>query len=565
MIAQAAAAPPVTTRRSPYQGLVPYTDADAEWFFGRDEWQEIVRASLRSYRITVLYGASGVGKTSLLRAGLMRRLDDEAHGRDGGPRVLPVYFSAWSLDRPLAAVEHAVSDAAAKSGSAPTEGNAGPTLADALAAWSRRMEGALLVVLDQLEELFVYHDRPDDPILKELAAALSSRDPAIHFLLSIREDALAMLDRFKGHVPGLLDHLLRIEHLDRAAGREAIVAPLERWNEVLAAPGQPIEIEEALVESVLDQVEAGKVSLGEGGTGAVVGDSHPVGVEAPYLQLVLERIWDEERSHESETLRQQTFDRLGGATAVVRTHLDAALAALPSSEQDVAGATFRHLVTPSGTKIALRIADLAEYAGLEPEQVRPLVDRLARDVRILRSAGDNRYEIYHDALARPILDWNARWEEREKQRRERRRIRILGSIAGALIIVAAAVAALAIWALAQRGEARKQQDIALSGSLAGDAANQMASRPDLGILLGLEAYATRRTGAARDAVVRAVQRSDGVAGILFSDHAQIAVIALSPDERIMAVTGSEAGYASDITLLDVRRLDHPGSSGRAHE
>ena len=350
MIAQAAAAPPVTTRRSPYQGLVPYTDADAEWFFGRDEWQEIVRASLRSYRITVLYGASGVGKTSLLRAGLMRRLEDEAHGRDGGPRVLPVYFSAWSLDRPLAAVEHAVSDAAAKSGSAPTDGNAGPTLADALAAWSRRMEGALLVVLDQLEELFVYHDRPDDPILKELAAALSSRDPAIHFLLSIREDALAMLDRFKGHVPGLLDHLLRIEHLDRAAGREAIVAPLERWNEVLAAPGQPIEIEEALVESVLDQVEAGKVSLGEGGTGAVVGDSHPVGVEAPYLQLVLERIWDEERSHESETLRQQTFDRLGGATAVVRTHLDAALAALPSSEQDVAGATFRHLVTPSGNE-----------------------------------------------------------------------------------------------------------------------------------------------------------------------------------------------------------------------
>ena len=42
------------------------------------------------------------------------------------------------------------------------------------------------------------------------------------------------------------------------------------------------------------------------------------------------------------------------------THLDAALAALPPREQDVAGEVFRHLVTPSGTKIALRIADLAD-------------------------------------------------------------------------------------------------------------------------------------------------------------------------------------------------------------
>ena len=62
-------------RRSPYQGLVPYTEADADWFFGRDEWCEVVGDNLRAYRITVLYGASGVGKSSVLRAGLLRRLD----------------------------------------------------------------------------------------------------------------------------------------------------------------------------------------------------------------------------------------------------------------------------------------------------------------------------------------------------------------------------------------------------------------------------------------------------------------------------------------------------------
>lgn len=134
-----------------------------------------------------------------------------------------------------------------------------------------------------------------------------------------------MLDRFK--VPGLLDHLLRIEHLEREDAREAIVAPLRHWNETIAAPGEEVGIEpseSALVETVLDQVEAGKVALGEQGTGAVAGDKRPVGIEAPYLQLVLERLWDEEQREGSRVLRLQTLDRLGGATAIVRTHLDAA-------------------------------------------------------------------------------------------------------------------------------------------------------------------------------------------------------------------------------------------------
>ena len=68
-----AAAPAQTTvaRPSPYQGLVPYSEADAEWFFGREEWSAVVADNLRAYRATVLYGASGVGKSSLLHAGMI--------------------------------------------------------------------------------------------------------------------------------------------------------------------------------------------------------------------------------------------------------------------------------------------------------------------------------------------------------------------------------------------------------------------------------------------------------------------------------------------------------------
>ena len=83
-------------------------------------------------------------------------------------------------------------------------------------------------------------------------------------------------------------------------------------------------------------------------------------------------------------------------------------AALPARDQDLAARTFHHLVTPSGTKIALRVADLATYADVEEGRLQPLVDELAGDVRILRPAGDGRYEIYHDVLAGPILGWTNR-------------------------------------------------------------------------------------------------------------------------------------------------------------
>ena len=52
----------------------------------------------------------------------------------------------------------------------------------------------------------------------------------VHFLLSIREDSLAKLDRFKGQIPRLFANYVRIEHLNRAAARRAIEGPIEEWN-----------------------------------------------------------------------------------------------------------------------------------------------------------------------------------------------------------------------------------------------------------------------------------------------------------------------------------------------
>src|SRR5437763_7372988 len=83
-------------RRSPFQGLGFYTEADAKWFFGRTAERKMILAHLRTAPLTLLYAESGVGKSSLLRAGVAARLRELAAQNlytSRSPRFVPVVFS----------------------------------------------------------------------------------------------------------------------------------------------------------------------------------------------------------------------------------------------------------------------------------------------------------------------------------------------------------------------------------------------------------------------------------------------------------------------------------------
>ena len=125
-------------------------------------------------------------------------------------------------------------------------------------------------------------------------------------------------------------------------------------------------------------------------------------VEAPYLQLVMQRLWEVERSSGSDTLRAATLESLGGAGQVVADHLERAVEALTPEQRDIAASLFDHLVTPSGTKIAHETSDLAQFAHSTEEDVRGVLGVLA-DHRILRRDEAGRWEIFHDVLAGAVL------------------------------------------------------------------------------------------------------------------------------------------------------------------
>src|SRR5579875_3633531 len=83
---------------SPYVGLSYFTEDRAAVFFGRDAERTMIIGNLRAARLTLLYAASGVGKSSLLRAGVQSRLLELArHSLEdhGTVRYIPVVFDSW--------------------------------------------------------------------------------------------------------------------------------------------------------------------------------------------------------------------------------------------------------------------------------------------------------------------------------------------------------------------------------------------------------------------------------------------------------------------------------------
>jgi hypothetical protein len=298
-------------------------------------------------------------------------------------------------------------------------------LAETLHWWTTTLGSDVLIILDQFEEYFLYHpdDDGDASFAVEFPRAVNHPNPSVSFLIAIREDALARLDRFKGRLPNLFGNYLRTKHLDTAAARAAIEKPLEVYNR-LVSPEEPFTAEPELVQAVLHQVQIGKVALGAAGRGMVGQDASPghtdQRIETPHLQLVLTRLWREEVTAGSHTLQAETLRRLGGAQQIVPTYLDQALGALPPRQQDIAAGIFHHLVTPSGTKIAHTTRDLADYAQLPEAELVSVLQKLSRgDFRILRPVpppsgqpdAEPTYELLHNVLTPAILGWWIRHNE----------------------------------------------------------------------------------------------------------------------------------------------------------
>jgi WD40 repeat protein len=486
---------------------MPFSEKDAPFFFGREQERKIISANLRTRRLTLLYGPSGVGKSSVINAGVVYHLrqrakqqmsptaqptvalagDSKSPGRLHLPSLraeligqrkpaIVIVFSVWGGD-PLESLQAAII-----AGLKESQGNVlqpeaekklrALKLTEMLEEVIKSAEGAeLLIILDQFEEYFVYHPTDEGPgkFDDEFSRAIVNLDLHANFLISIREDWLARLDRFKGRIPNLFENSIRIDHLDREAAHEAIFKPIEKYNELIRQLGDgqrpEVVITDDFISEVLDQLERLDESYNadpESASSQRDTKSAERRIQTSRIQIVLQYLWDKVRNDSPPTFGLELLDKPDTAKQIIQSNLKKTLKYLSSKEKMIAAKVFPFLITEAGTKIASTAAGLALRSDLPPEEIRALLTKLSRgDVRILNQIAPPpgqptqvRYELTSDVLAIPALEWA---KDLPKQRS---RVVLLRFFIGFLVIVIAVITAAFLRARQQRQVANEQRRIA---------------------------------------------------------------------------------------------------------
>jgi len=214
----------------PYKGLQPYTKEDKDNFFGREAEKRILIDNMLTHKLTFLFAASGVGKSSLLRAAVLPELMQP--GRVDREPLDVVYYTNW-VDDPLVALKHfIVQDLRAKGQlTAEYELDVNLSLPAFFHICTAFTSEPLVIILDQFDEFFNYQRFSTffQPFIRELAAAVHDRQTETVFVISMREDFALELNAFKDYIPTfLIDNFYRLEKLTLENARLAVVNPVAK-------------------------------------------------------------------------------------------------------------------------------------------------------------------------------------------------------------------------------------------------------------------------------------------------------------------------------------------------
>ena len=467
-------------RTGPFVGPRPFQGADKLFFFGRERAAQELANTVAACSLTVVYGPSGAGKSSLLNTRLLDELERIEED------WLPVTFSEWQpgFENMLLAKLDKMLE---RGSDGPTLDRYAPLLQEAV----RRTCSPIVLVFDQFEEYFLYHGTGAQRFEILLAQVANWRERGVHVVLSLRSDRLFLLDRLRRRIPHILQNLFLIDPLNAAGAADAILKPIESYNQHY---GTAVGAEPALVDAVVRGADErqifqrlpfrgrGSAPPNAAANGTEASAASPEGrIVAPFMQLALEALWGEdiEELH-GTTLTLATLRSLASAPAdapddalvglLAQRHLNTVLSHRPAAEQRICAIVFDRMVTYSGGKVAVAVpGDFTAVLDAEQQQVAATLledlsadgpDRLVRRVatdsqrQYPGASGEleERFEIVHDALAVPILEWVTRWREaqardeaaareqqaaaqREAQRAAKRRIWGLVGLAAVLVVV----------------------------------------------------------------------------------------------------------------------------------
>ncbi|HET7932097.1 MAG TPA: hypothetical protein VFL63_12010 [Rhodanobacteraceae bacterium] len=471
---------------SPWLGLDSYSEATRAYFHGRDEEAAELARRVQHGLLTILFGQSGLGKTSLLRAGLVPRL------RDAG--YCPVYVRidyAPESPAPSEQIKRAVFRATAEAGHWTRPGSAieGESLWEFLHHRGDLLRDAAgrtlvpLLIFDQFEEIFTLGQADDagrlraKQFLEDLADLVENRAPAslearlenddsaiedfdfaradYRVLIALREDYLAHLESLKHTMPSITQNRMRLARMN---GTQALSAVVKPGGKLVSR-----EVAESIVRFVAGGSELANAEI-----------------EPSLLSLVCREL---NNIRLAQHRREISTDLLAGSRDnILAEFYERALADQPAGVRRVVE---DELLTESGYRESLaeeRVCKALAEAGATPDALATLVNR--RLLRIEERLDMRRVELTHDVLCGVVLaSRNQRHAREAREQAERElaaqrdreaaihrtlvRTRMVATVCIVLLVVAAIGAAFGFWSLhrAHTAEAEAQNSRANAESL----------------------------------------------------------------------------------------------------
>ena len=366
-------------RGGPYRFLDSFDLRDAEFYFGREDDVEATLKLVQDNRLSVLFGRSAIGKTSLLRAGLMARIKKENEDTDTEATRPWIAAFARCEDDPIESIRTSIAEAAEAMGFDPVPASEETELGAFVRAISDLTGREVLVLLDQFEEYFVkLGDRMREEFLDALLPALECEGCGFRILLSVREDYVGELFELRGRLPAIMHNMHRLRKMTREQAENAVIKPAQNFE---------IQVERDLVTLMLD-------------------DLMRDGIDPAQLQIVCDRLY-ESLSHGSRVITHRIYERLGGAEKILSGYLDHMLSQFPTSDRRLAREILKHMVASSELKAQRSVQRIATEINEDREQVEKVLARL-EDLRLVRSVGRDRqrdFELIHEYLAQDISTW----------------------------------------------------------------------------------------------------------------------------------------------------------------
>ena len=368
---------PFETRHPhPFTGLRPYESHEAMFFFGRDaETDELIRL-LRHARLVAVVGASGSGKSSLVRAGLLPALRGGLFA-DAGSRwrvatMRPGDDPVGNLTRSLASPDvlgneqmetpdrEAITEAVLRRGALGLIEAAGQARLPA--------EENLLVVVESFEDLFRVAPAAGERATADDAAAFVNllleaarqTELPVRVVVVLRAGYLGDCARFRGLPEAINDGMRLIPRLTRDGAREAITGPVGVCR---------AEVTQGLVERLLNDM-----------------GSDPRGL--PAFQHALRRTWESwiRGGADGEPLDLRHYEESGGVGVSLSRHADEAFDGLADEKsRTVAEKVFRTLARDCGVGKGfgdvLKLKDLCEVVGAGEQEVAAVVEAFRSEGR----------------------------------------------------------------------------------------------------------------------------------------------------------------------------------------